>query len=38
MMEEIRQSIEQDRFADYKREFLEGYLKGENKAHPHREK
>lgn len=34
MMAEIRESIEQDRFSDYKREFLGGYLteeKGKNK-------
>ena len=29
MMAEIRKSIEDDRFDDYKRTFLEGYLKGE---------
>jgi queuine tRNA-ribosyltransferase len=28
MMAEVRESIEQGRFAAYKREFLEGYLKG----------
>jgi queuine tRNA-ribosyltransferase len=28
MMADIRLAIEEDRFADYKREFLEGYLKG----------
>jgi len=29
MMAEVRQSIEQGRFAEYKREFLAGYLGGE---------
>ncbi len=29
MMEEIRKSIEEDRFAEYKRMFMESYLKGE---------
>ncbi len=28
MMADVRQAIEEDRFADYKREFLAGYLKG----------
>lgn len=32
MMEEIRQSIEEGRFIQYKRDFLEGYLKGEKKS------
>ena len=31
MMEEVRQAIEQGRFVEYKRDFLEGYLKGEKK-------
>jgi queuine tRNA-ribosyltransferase len=36
MMAEIRESIEQDRFSDYKREFLAGYLteeKGKRREH-----
>ena len=31
MMEEIRQSIEEGRFVEYKKDFLEGYLKEEKK-------
>jgi queuine tRNA-ribosyltransferase len=32
MMEDIRQAIEDERFAEYKRRFLEEYLKGEKKS------
>ena len=31
MMEEIRKAIEEDRFSEYKRMFLETYLQGEKK-------
>jgi len=31
MMDEIRKSIEEDRFSEYKRNFLEEYVKGESK-------
>ncbi|GFE59162.1 tRNA guanosine(34) transglycosylase Tgt [Geobacter sp. AOG1] len=31
MMADIRRSIEEDRFSEFKRTFLEGYLKGEKK-------
>jgi queuine tRNA-ribosyltransferase len=31
MMAEIRNAIEEDRFAEYKRNFLESYMKGESK-------
>jgi queuine tRNA-ribosyltransferase len=32
MMEEVRRSIEVGCFTDFKREFLEGYMKGEKKS------
>jgi queuine tRNA-ribosyltransferase len=33
MMDEIRLAIEDGRFIQYKREFLEGYMRGEKKSH-----